>query len=92
MANPVTQITLGVDVAKNTLFIHLWEQDSVLEIANEPQAVQSWLKSLNGIVSIAVEPTSHYHQLLVESALTLGYSVYLVSPRQLSHYRSAVNL
>lgn len=92
MAKPVTQITLGVDVAKHTLFIHLWEQDICLELANEPQALRAWLEALHGPVRIAVEPTSKYHQTLVESALSLGHTVYLVSPRQLSHYRSAVNL
>ena len=92
MATNITQFTLGIDIAKNTLFSHLWEQDSNLELPNEPQAVRAWLKSLDGVARIAVEPTSHYHLILVESALALGHIVYLVSPRQLAHYRSAVNL
>jgi len=88
----IAQITLGIDVAKDTLAIHCWEQNSCCQLANEQPAVESWLQSLNGTARIAVEPTSHYHRTVIEAALAQGHIVYLVSPRQLAHYRSAIDL
>ena len=41
---------------------------------------------------IAIEPTSTYHLCLIDQAHALDYTVYLVNPRQLVHYREAVNL
>ena len=41
---------------------------------------------------IAIESTSNYHLTLVDEALALDSEVYLVNPRQLVHYREAVNV
>lgn len=92
MAKLVTQITLGIDVAKDHLVIHHWENDQTLTIDNHPDAIRPWMKTLVGPVRMALEPTSHYHLAMVELALTQGWQVYLVNPRQLVHYRQAVNL
>lgn len=92
MATNISQITLGIDVAKQTLVSHCWEADTTFEVANTPATVRTWLKSLDGPARIAIEPTSHYHLIVVEAALALGHCVYLINPRQLAHYRSAVNL
>mgnify|MGYP001818183788 CR=1 FL=1 len=88
----IAQITVGIDVSKDTLAIHCWEQDHFLELDNEPADIQQWLKSLSDLVRIAIEPTSHYHLNLVLAALDQGHTVYLVNPRQLAHYREAINL
>ncbi len=92
MAKPVTQITLGVDVAKDQLVIHHWQNDQHTTLENDSNVIRQWLKELYGPVRIALEPTSHYHLVMVEAALELGHSVYLVNPRQLAHYRYAVNV
>jgi len=92
MAKPVTQITLGIDVAKDHLVCHCWNTDQYQVLDNEPASITAWLKTFSGPVRIAIEPTSHYHLTLVESALQQGCTLYLVSARQLSHYRQAVNL
>ena len=91
MAKPVTQITLGVDVAKDQLVIHHWQDDQHTTLENDPVIIRQWLKDLYGPVRIALEPTSNYHQLWVELAVARGFKVYLVNPRQLAHYREAVN-
>lgn len=90
--NNIAQISVGIDVSKHTLAIYCWEQDSLLELVNDPSAIKQWLASLKGKIRIAVEPTSHYHLSVVEAALVQGHTVYLVNPRQLAHYREAINL
>lgn len=91
MAKPVTQITLGIDVAKDELVARNWaDPDILVTLKNEPKAICAWLRSFPGPVRIAIEPTSTYHLACVEEALKLGIDVYPIGPRQLAHYREAV--
>lgn len=92
MANHVTQITFGIDVAKDQHVIYNWLAGQTIELPNQSKDIKAWLLSLNGLVRIAIEPTSHYHLTMVDEALALGYEVYLINPRQLVHYREAVNV
>ena len=92
MARAVTQITLGIDVAKDQLVLCHWNQQKTCSLPNEHQAIRSYLSALHGPVRIAIEPTSHYHLAVVNEAIALGHVVYLVNPRQLVHYRQAVNV
>ncbi len=92
MAKLTTPITLGIDVAKDTLAVYHWQEDHCEALANEREAIEDYLRELAGPVRLALEPTSHYHFAVVEVALALGVEVYLVNPRQLSHYRHAVDL
>ena len=92
MANLVSKITLGVDVAKDECVACDWHTDKILTLPNQNNSIKEYLRSLHGPVQIAIEPTSHYHLIVVEEALALGYEVYLINPRQLAHYREAVNV
>jgi transposase len=92
VAKPVTKITLGIDAAKDQHVIYNWQTHQTTMLVNKRRDLQTWLKSFHGPVRIVVEPTSHYHLTMVEEALALGYEVYLVNPRQLAHYREAVNV
>ena len=91
MAKRAEKITLGIDVAKDTCVIHVWETGETQAVPNQPDAIRASLKAFHSPVRLALEPTSHYHRDWVEQALTLGFEVYLVNPRQLAHYREAVN-
>ena len=91
MAKHVQKITLGVDVAKDACVVHVWETTETREVPNQPEAIEAYLKALQGPVRIALEPTSHYHRNWIERAQARGFEVYLVNPRQLLHYREAVN-
>lgn len=92
MANPTMKITLGVDVAKDQVVVYNWQTKQTVMLANKRRELQAWLRSLHGPVQIAIEPTSHYHLAMVEETQALGYDVYLVNPRQLVHYREAINI
>lgn len=91
MAKPVTPITLGIDVAQDQLVICHWNSQQITSISNHPEDIKTWLSTLTGPVQIALEPTSHYHLAVVEAALAQSHAVYLINPRQLVHYRQAVN-
>jgi len=92
VANPETKFTLGIDVSKDQLVIYNWQTEQTTELRNQREPIRKWLKQFHGSVRIAIEPTSHYHLIMVEEALALGYEVYLINPRQLAHYRHAVNV
>lgn len=92
MAKRVEEITLGVDVCKDKLDVHVWQADEAYQVANERREIKDFLRGLHGTLRLAVEATSNYHFILVEVALELGYTVYLVNARQLAHYREAVNI
>ena len=92
MAKTVTKITLGIDVAKDKHYIYNWQTGELTTLANERSVIKAWLKAFHGPVQIAIEPTSHYHLVMIEEAHALGYEVYPINPRQLVHYRQAVNV
>ncbi|MFK8030115.1 MAG: IS110 family transposase [Gammaproteobacteria bacterium] len=91
MAKITEQIILGIDVAKSELVIFNWISKQRITLPNEAEAIRSWLRCFNGLVRMAVEPTSHYHRELVDQAAALGHEVYLVNPRQLVHYRVGIS-
>jgi len=91
VANYVEKITLGIDASKDLHVIYNWQTKQTTELPNERSDIKAWLKSFHGPVRIAIEPTSHYHVIMVDEALELGYEVYLVNARQIRHYREAVN-
>jgi transposase len=92
VAKLVSKITLGADVSKGKLDICHWETQQLINRSNEAAEIRRWLKTLHGPVRIAIESTSDYHLALVDEAQALGYEVYLVNGRQLSHYRESVNV
>lgn len=92
MTKPVAKITLGIDVAKDQLVICKWDADQLITLSNQTAAIAAWLDGHSEPMRIAIEPTSHYHLAVVEAALARGHEVYLVNPRQLVHYRQAINV
>ena len=92
MSKLVSQITLGIDVSKDELVICDWDTEALTTLPNQCGSIKDWLKSLYDPVRIAIEPTSSYHLEVLEQAYARGLEVYLVNPRQLVHYREAVNV
>jgi len=92
VAKQVKEITLGVDVSKDELVICDWDTKEINTLENNASAIKDWLKAVYGLVRIAIEPTSSYHLEFVEQAHRLGFTVYLINPRQLANYRKAVDV
>ena len=91
MANQVEQITLGIDVSRDELVVYNWNTEDLSKLPNQRATIKAWLKAFQGAARIAIESTSNYHLEFVEQAVGYGYPVYLINPRQLAHYREAVN-
>ena len=72
MAKPVSQITLGIDVAKHELVIVDWDTGSITKVPNQPARIKQWLATLVGPVRMALEPTSHYHLVIADLAQSAG--------------------
>lgn len=92
MAMPVSEITLGIDVSKDELVICVWESGEITRLDNDPATIKAWLAAQAGPLRVAIEPTSTYHLSVVEQAHAMGIAVYAVNPRQLAHYREAINV
>jgi transposase len=84
------QTTYGVDVSKATLAIAHYEADTVLEIANTPEAIAAWLASVSAGSAVAVEATGRYHRVLAQLVHAVGLMVYVLNPQVLKHYARAV--
>lgn len=92
MAKLVSKITLGIDVAKDAHVVFNWQTQETITLPNQRRAIKDWLKALSGPLQIAIEPTSHYHLLLIDEAQAQGHEVYLIDQRQLVHYRQAIKV
>lgn len=92
MTNSAPERIYGIDVAKDQLVVCHWSSEQYSVLPNQPQAIHDWLAQLQQPVQLALEPTAHYHLLLLAAAAASGHTAYLVNPRQLAHYRQAVGL
>lgn len=90
MAKRVCEVLLGVDVCKDWLDIS--DGRCVQRIENARPAIAKFLRSLNGPVRLAMEPTHRYHVMLLEEAHRAGHRVYLVDAFRLSRYRDAIGV
>ena len=92
MAKLTSKITLGIDVGKDELVICNWTTQQITTINNDPQEIKAFFHAQAAPLRIAIEPTSTYHLDAVDIALTQDHEVYVINPRQLRHYRDAVNV
>jgi transposase len=61
-------------------------QHSTVQLANTLKAIRAWLGGLTEPCRIGIESTGIYHQLLVRCAIGAGHTVYVLNPKDLSHY------
>lgn len=93
MAMRTQKIILGVDVSKDWLDYCRYGDSDTIEIANQRQQIDAWLKPYRGLaVALAIEATNTYHELLVARALQFGLTVYLISGYQLKCYANSLNV
>jgi transposase len=86
------QAVYGVDVSAASLVIATYEEASLTEIANTPEAIGAWLINLPPGSVVAMEATGRYHQVLAHLAQAAGLQVYVLNPQGLKHYARAVGL
>ena len=81
---------IGVDVAKDTVVVAVHGHSGTRSLANATAALKAWLKSLPAHAYIGVESTGGYHELLARLAHRAGLTVYVLNPRDVSHYGNAL--
>ncbi len=84
-------LNIGIDVAKDEIVVACAEQSfTTHKIANTRSALLAWLKRLPAGSRIAMESTSTYHELLAELAHKLGFTVYVLNPKDVRHYARGI--
>lgn len=84
------QAVYGVDVSKASLALAHYEGETVLEIANTPEAISAWLTNVVAGSAVAMEATGVYHRVLAQLAHAAGLVVYVLNPQVLKHYAQAI--
>jgi transposase len=74
-------VFVGVDVAKAELVAAVHGQAGSRCIANETEAISTWLRELPKGVSLAMESTGRHHQLLATLAGAAGLRVFVLNAR-----------
>jgi transposase len=84
-------LTVGVDVAKDSLVIAYAEAASrTITFDNRRVRIRAWLSSLPKGSRIGLEATNRYHETLADQAVQMGFTVYLLNPKDTRHYFRAV--
>ena len=82
-------MNLGADVASAHLDIAV-HGGQVQRIANDAKAIAQWLRQIPRGSRLAMEATGRYHLLLARLAHEHGLQVYVLNPRDVSHYGRGV--
>jgi transposase len=93
MQTPTKLHSIGADVAKDEIVMACSEGSfPVRKIANRRTALLAFLKSLPPGSRIGMESTGIYHELFANLAHKLGFTVYVLNPKDARHYAKGVGL
>jgi len=84
--------SVGVDIAKDTLEVHLHPAGKVSRFANDARgcaALIAWLKGFE-VVPVAFEPTGAYHHAFERRLAEAGLPLVKVNPRQARRFAEAI--
>jgi len=90
MAKKVEEVMLGIDVSLETLEVFGSDSHRISRVINAASAIQDYLSSFSMPVCLAVEATNDFHEQVVDIALSMSMTVYVVDGYRLSRYRDAV--
>ena len=80
-------LSVGIDVSQDELVVAYADEVRPLQpIANAAKAIKGWLKTLPAGTRIGLEATGAYHRLAADLAVAAGHVVYVLNPREVSHY------
>lgn len=89
------EITVGIDVSKARLDVHVHPLGESFAVGNDEAGVQALVErlgALEGIVSIGLEASGRYERLAVAQLAEVGLPVVVLNPAQVRHYAEAINL
>lgn len=82
-----TDLYLGADVDSRSIMIACAAQSFIpYRVANERQAIRSWLNGIARGSRLGVESTGGYHELLADLAHSHGLHVFVINPYDLRRY------
>ena len=86
-------LDVGVDIAKEFVVVACAAQSfAPRQIANRRGALRTWLEALPAGSRIAVEATGRYHGLLADLAHGMGFTVYVLNPKDTRYYAKGLGL
>ncbi len=90
VANHTTFI-IGADIGSVEIMLARADASPpVTTIGNEKKAIDRWLKTLPPGSMIGMEATGCYHQCLADRAAALGFTVYVLNPKDVAYYAKAL--
>jgi len=87
------EITVGIDVSKARLDVHVHPAGESFAVGNDEAAVQALgerLGQLEGLVRIGIEATGRHERLAVAEFAAAGLPVVVVNPAQVRAYAQAI--
>jgi transposase len=89
------EITVGIDVSKAVLDVHVHPAGEVLRFGNDEAGVAelvSRLSRLEGVLGVGIEASGRYERLAVANLAAAGLPVVVLNPAQVRHYAQAIGL
>jgi transposase len=89
------EITVGIDVSKARLDVHVHPMGESFAAANDEAGVQALVErvgKLDGLVSIGIEASGRYERLAVAELASVGLPVVVLNPAQVRAYAQAIGL
>lgn len=89
------EITVGIDVSKARLDVHVHPLGESFGVGNDEAGVQALVErlgGLEGIVGIGLEASGRYERLAVVQLAEVGLPVMVLNPAQVRHFAEAINL
>ena len=86
-----TILNIGADVAKDEIVVACSQNTfGIRTLQNRRSELTAWLTLLPKPSRIGLESTSSYHELLADLAHAMGFTVFVLNPREIRHYAKAV--
>ena len=87
------EITVGIDVSKGRLDVHVHPLGESFAVANDEAGVEALcerLDKLEGVMGIGIEASGSYERLAVAQLAAAGLPVMVLNPAQVRHYAQAI--
>jgi transposase len=93
MQTQTTVLNIGADVAKDEIVVACSEGSfPIRKLPNKRTALLAFLKSLPPGSRIGMESTGIYHELFANLAHKLGFTVFVLNPKDARHYAKGVGM
>jgi transposase len=93
MQSSTEVLNIGADVAKDEVVVACSQGSfPARKLANQRRTLLAFLKGLPAGSRIGMESTGIYHELFANAAHQLGFTVFVLNPKDARHYAKAVGL